>query len=69
MYPFSCCGMWIEYLVWLLLGKNVGKKRGFSVTIECDLSAKEKDMKKYEIRKNAITKRNKSSNQAENDHC
>ena len=39
---------------------NVGKERGLSVAIESDLSAKEKGMKKDEIRKNAATKRKKS---------
>ena len=47
---------------------NVGKKRGLSAAKESDLSAKEKSMKKGEIRKNATTKRKKAFNQAENDH-
>ena len=72
--PFSCCGILVEYLVSFLWGgsekasKQCREKRGLSVAIESDLSATEKDAKKDKIRKNAITKRKKASNQAENDH-
>ena len=72
--PFSCCGILVEYLVSFLWGgsekasKQCREKRGLSVAIESDLSATEKDVKKDKIRKNAITKRKKASNQAENDH-
>ena len=63
-------GIWFDYFVevWKKHRNNVGEKRSLSTAIESDLSAKEKSMKKDEIRKNAITKQKKASNQAENDH-
>ena len=41
------------------------QEKVLSAAIESDLSAKEKGIKKDEIRKNATTKRKKASSQAE----
>ena len=62
--------IWFDYFVKVRKKhrNNVGKRRGVSSAIEYDLSAKEKGMKKDEIRKNATSKQKKPFNQAENDH-
>ena len=43
-------------------------KKGLSVSIDSDLSVKEKGRKKDEIRKNSTTKQIEASNQAKNNH-